>query len=488
MPFVTSSEIKYSVSLTQKSSEKNKWLVFILVAFAVFMSTLDSSIVNVALPAIMDDFHVSMRIIEWVVVIYLLTVSSLLLPFGRLSDIKGRRWVYCRGFCIFSAGSFFCGIADSATWLIVARAFQGVGAAMLMACSPALVVDIFPAKERGKALGIMGTVVAAGLTAGPALGGFLIKAFSWSAIFFINIPIGITAGMAAFFLLKGGKGDISRKENFDWIGAVLFTITLVSFFLAFIKALDWGITSSLIWMLTALSGLSGILLIFLELRSKNPVFDPSLLKIRKFVLPVISALILFASLFIIVFLMPFYLVNPRGFSYDQAGYTMAIPFLCLFFLSPLSGSLSDRIGTRFLCTLGMAILTASLFFLSKLSASSSFLSISWPLILAGVGTAIFLPPNSSVVMSVLPDNLRGVASGTVATARNIGMVAGVALAGLIFNTVFSIKSGGEVFKTYVYEIEPFFMAAFKHSMIAGAVVSALGVIITFVRGPDKKRL
>ena len=144
-----------------KTPHSGKWLVFSLVAVAVFMSTLDGSIVNVALPVIMQDFNVSMHTVEWVVVIYLLTVSSLLLPFGRLSDIKGRRWVYCRGFLIFSAGSFFCGISHNSSWLITARAFQGVGAAMLMACSPALVVDIFPSRERGKALGMVGMVVAA---------------------------------------------------------------------------------------------------------------------------------------------------------------------------------------------------------------------------------------------------------------------------------------------------------------------------------------
>jgi len=187
-----------------------KWLVFSLVAVAVFMSTLDGSIVNVALPVIMQDFNISMNTIEWVVVIYLLTVSALLLPFGSLSDIKGRRWVYCRGFLIFSVGSFFCGIADNSSWLIASRGFQGIGAAMLMACSPALVVDIFPTKERGKALGMVGTVVAAGLTTGPALGGFLIKTFSWNAIFYVNIPIGIVAGAVAFIVLKGGHGDVVR--------------------------------------------------------------------------------------------------------------------------------------------------------------------------------------------------------------------------------------------------------------------------------------
>jgi EmrB/QacA subfamily drug resistance transporter len=465
---------------------KKKWIVFSLVAVAVFMSTLDGSIVNVALPVIMREFNVSMQTVEWVVAIYLLTVSSLLLPFGRLSDIKGRRWVYCRGFFIFSVGSFLCGIADNPLWLIAARSFQGIGAAMLMACSPALVVDIFPSKERGKALGMVGTVVAAGLTAGPAFGGFLINSYSWNAIFYVNIPIGIIAGAVALVVLKGGYGDIPQNEKFDWLGAILLTVTLFSFFLALVKAFDWGFRSSSTIALVGLSVVSGILLVLFELRKKYPVFDPSLLKIRRFCLPVLSALILFAALFTIIFLMPFYLVKPMGFSIDLAGYTMAIPFLCLFFLSPFSGALSDRIGTRALCTIGMAILAASLFFLSQLSASTTFYSLAWRLILVGVGTSIFLPPNSSIVMSVLPANRRGIASGTVATARNIGMMIGVAQAGLIFNLVFRIKSGGETLKLYNKSMEPFFMAAFQYAMLGGAFLACLGVLVAFMRGPDKQ--
>jgi len=226
-------------------------------------------------------------------------------------------------------------------------------------------------------------------------------------------------------------------------------------------------------------------MIFLELRKTYPVFDPSLLKIRRFFLPVLSASILFAALFTIVFLMPFYLVKPRGFSIDSAGYTMAIPFLCLFFLSPFSGALSDRIGTRALCTIGMAILAVSLFFMSRLSASATFYSIAWRLVLVGVGTAIFLPPNSSIVMSVLPANRRGIASGTVATARNIGMMIGVTQAGLIFNWVFRIKSGGETLTVYHQSMEPFFMAAFQYAMLSGALLACLGVFVAFMRGADK---
>ncbi len=448
------------------------------------MSTLDGSIVNVALPAIMKDLRVPMHTVEWVVVIYLLTVSSLLLPFGRLSDIKGRRWVYCRGFVIFAVGSALCGAAPGSPYLIAFRAFQAVGAAMLMACSPALVVDIFPANERGKALGMIGTVVAAGLTSGPAIGGLLIKTFSWRAIFYVNIPIGIAAVVFAHYLLKGSSGDVAREEPFDWLGALLLCATLFGFFLALVKALDWGFDSEITLGLAGISVLTGLWLVLLELRAKHPVMDLSLLKIRLFSLPVFSASLLFAALFTVVFLMPFYLVNPMGLPIDKAGYTMVIPFVCLFFVSPFSGALSDRIGSRWLCTAGMAVVAASLFFLSGLPASTSFFSVAWRLALVGVGTSIFLPPNSNIVMSALPPERRGIASGTVATARNVGMVIGVAQAGLIFNLVFRMESGGLNLKVYAKELEPYFMAGFKYAMLAGAILACIGVVVTFMRGDD----
>ncbi len=166
------------------------------------MSTLDGSIVNIALPSIMADFKVSLSVVEWVIVIYLLTITSLLLSFGRLSDIKGRRVIHSSGMMLFSIGSLLCGMAASAHWLIFSRAIQGVGAAMIMACTPALIIDTFPKSSRGKALGMIGAVVASGLTVGPAVGGFILHHFSWRIIFYINIPIGLITGILVFILLN----------------------------------------------------------------------------------------------------------------------------------------------------------------------------------------------------------------------------------------------------------------------------------------------
>jgi EmrB/QacA subfamily drug resistance transporter len=464
----------------------NKWLVFMLVAGGIFMSTLDSSIVNVALPTIMADFSVTLSTVEWVPMIYLLTISSLLLSFGRLSDIRGRRWVYTWGLVIFSTGSLCCALARNAAWLISARAFQGIGAAMIMACTPALVVDTFPASERGKGLGMVGTVVAAGLTTGPPLGGLLIDLFSWRFIFFINVPIGILTVYFITKLLKGSQADATADESFDWPGAGLLMLSLSCFLLALSHGYDWGYLSYQTLSLLVVSAMTTAVFIRTETRVPHPIVEPSLFSIRLFTLPILSGVTLFISLFTVVFLMPFYLMHPCGYAVDKVGLFMVVPFIFLFFIAPVSGSLYDRLGSRTLCTIGMSILATALFALSWLSDREGAFPIVWRLALVGLGAALFLPPNSSAAMTAVPRRRRGIAAGTVAAARNLGMVMGVALTGAIFNTTFHVLSGGLSLTAYRPELSSVFMASFRYAMVAGGFVAAVGAILAFFRGPENR--
>jgi EmrB/QacA subfamily drug resistance transporter len=464
-----------------------KWLVFSLVAVGIFMSTLDGSIVNVALPTIMKDFGTPMATVEWVMMIYLLTVSALLLPFGRLSDIRGRRWVYSRGLLVFSAGSLLCGAAPGALFLIGARAFQGVGAAMVMACTPALVADAFPPAERGRALGMVGTVVASGLTLGPALGGWIIELFSWPVIFYINIPIGSVTAVIVDRLLRGGAADVQRPEAFDWAGAAFLLVWLSTALVAITHAYEWGATSVRVFVLAGVSAAALVGLVVVERRVSHPIVEPSLLTARLFVFPLASATILFIGLFSMVFLMPFFMQHPAGFSVSHTGHLMITPFVFLFAVSPVSGWLYDRMGSRLLCTLGMAILAAALLALSRLTPAAGDLDIAWRMGLAGLGTAIFISPNSAAIIGAVPPARRGLAASTVATARNLGMVLGIALAGATFNAAFAAASGGGHFETYRPEIAPIFMAAYRRAMMAGAIAAGLGVIASWLRGPERSR-
>jgi EmrB/QacA subfamily drug resistance transporter len=470
---------------TKSFPKTQNWLIFFMVAIGIFMATLDGSIVNIALPSIMADFAVPLATIQWVVMIYLLTVTSLLLSFGRLSDILGRRMIYSLGLCLFSLGSLFCGIAPSAHWLIGARLFQGLGAAMTMACTPALLIDTFPETERGRAIGMMGAVVASGLTAGPVLGGLLIHYFSWRAIFYINIPIGLFTSAGVFFLLKGSKADITRPETFDWPGAALLAILLGSLLMAITHAYDWGYFSFPTLSLLTISILAAIFLLYVETRVRHPILSRALFSIRLFSMPILSAVILFVCLFALVFLMPFYLIHPGGYPANVVGGIMACIFISLFVVSPFSGTLFDRIGSRMLCTLAMAIIAFSLFSLATIPANASLFSIIWRISLAGIGTAVFLPPNSAAAFSAVSPESRGVASATVAAARNLGMVLGVAITGAIFNSVFYKLSNGLSLKEYHPALEGIFMDSFHFVMLAGGFIAILGMIIAFLRGPEQ---
>ena len=465
-----------------------RWQVFVLVAVGIFMATLDGSIVNIAVPTIMRELNVSVAAVQWVVMIYLLTVTSLLLGFGRLSDIHGRRRVYSLGLFIFAAGSLCCGLAANIPWLIASRLFQGLGAAMIMACTPALIVDAFPPEERGRALGFIGSVVASGLTTGPVLGGLLLHFFSWRAIFLINVPIGLVTAVLVHVMLQGSQADIVRRESFDWLGAIMLAVCLTPLLLAVTHGYEWGYLSWPILLLVATFLAGGVGLVLVEKRAVHPILDSQLFRIRLFALPILAAIVIFASLFSLVFLMPFYLLNPGGFAIDQAGYLMATIFVFLFIVSPLSGSLSDRIGSRLLCTCGTGIVAIALYLLAHLPAGASIFAIVWRLALAGIGMAVFIPPNSATAMNNVPPHRRGVASATVAAARNLGMVLGVAVSGAVFNSSFHRLSSGVDMNHYGPALEPVFMKAFHIAMVGGALVALAGVAISFLRGPEPRKI
>ena len=455
-----------------------------LVGTSIFMSTLDSSIVNVALPFIMQDLKTDIQTIQWVVLSYLLTVSSLLLTFGRLSDIKGRRLLYLAGFSIFSAGSLCCGLSPTPLILILSRVIQGAGAAMLMACSQALIVDAFPLKERGKALGMNGAVVAAGLTTGPAIGGVILDYLSWPYIFFINIPIGLFAVIAGLMLLNDENTRTGSREPMDKAGSLMLMMALTGLILFLTHLPKWGFFSMGSVVCLAVWIVASIGFLINEQKTAYPLFDMALLKIRLFILPVASAGIQFACLFVIVFMMPFFLTYPCEFSASKTGLVMIVPFLFLLVVSPVSGMLHDRYGSRRLCMAGMGLMTASFAALFFVRPSGEIWSVMWRVAFAGIGTGLFVSPNNTTAMSNAPLKRRGIASGAVATARTVGMVIGVALAGLVFNSSFSMLTGGAALETYQSGMEAFFMSSFRKTIIMGIVLCLFGLCVTYARGRE----
>ncbi len=410
-----------------------KWLVLLAVGIGTFMSALDGSVVNTVLPVVRQTFQSQVATIEWVVVIYLLVVSGLLLTFGRLGDLRGQRRVYLAGFVVFVLGSAMCGLAPTAGLLVAFRGFQALGAAMLFANSPAIITKAFPAAQRGQALGIQATMTYLGLTVGPSLGGWLTDVISWRAVFYINIPVGIIALILSWINVPRDVPE-ERGQRFDLTGALLFMAGLVALLLALNEGAEWGWGSPVIIGLIAGSLVVLAVFVWWEGRVPSPMLDLSLFKSPVFSASTASAVGNYIALYSVLFLLPFYMIQGRGLDPAHAGLLLTAQPLVMAVAAPISGTLSDRIGSRLPATLGMLILAVGLYLLSRIGPQSPLTMIVIGLGVCGLGTGIFVSPNNSALMGAAPRARQGIAAGMLATARNVGMVLGIGLSGAILTS------------------------------------------------------
>ncbi len=452
-----------------------KWLVLVAVGVGTFMSALDSSVVNIVLPQVNASFGSSITSIEWVVTVYLLVVSGLLLSFGRLGDLRGHKSVYLLGFGIFVAGSALCGLAPSVGALVAFRGLQAIGAAILFANGPAILTRNFPPAQRGQALGLQATMTYLGLTVGPSLGGWLASQFSWRAVFYINVPIGL---LALALCIRFIPRDLPSRsdERFDLAGATTFMLGLVGLMLALNQGSSWGWNSPAVIGLLLASALMLVLFVNIERRVRDPMLDLGLFRHRIFTAATVSAVLNYVCLYTMIFLLPFYLEDGRGLNTAQAGLLMTAEPLVMAVVAPISGTLSDRIGSRLLSTLGMAILAGGLFYLSHLGPVSPLYMVPLALGIVGLGIGIFIAPNTSALMGSAPRHRQGVAAGVLATARNVGMVLGVGLAGAVFTTIRANHAG-----------EAGLYAGFQASLLAATALACVGIVTSFVRGKGPAR-
>jgi EmrB/QacA subfamily drug resistance transporter len=389
-----------------------------------FLAPLDSSIVNIALPDIATHLNTTLTSVTWVADAYLLASATLLLSMGRLGDTWGLRNLYVWGLLIFGLGSLSCALSPTLAILIGSRVLQAVGASMLFAAGPAIVARTFPPQKRGAALGIISLAVAAGLTAGPALGGILVGTFGWPSIFMINVPLSVVAAAIAWFTLSE---DESIGESFDVLGAVLAGGALLSLLGGLTEAGTLGPGSIEIIGAFVASAFLGVTFIWWEGKATHPMVDLRLFRSERFSAGLAAALLAYMALFSITFTMPFYLLRARGMKETQAGLILTVLALTMALIGPFAGRLSDRIGSRVLSTVGMIVLAAGLAVMSTLHPASSLWLIGGCLFLAGAGIAIFQTPNTASVLSATPRQNAGVGSAFIAEARNVGMAVGIAL-------------------------------------------------------------
>jgi EmrB/QacA subfamily drug resistance transporter len=479
---------------TGKTEEVNKWIVLAIVAIGVFMATLDTSIVNISLPTIARYFNVPLNgLVAWVVIAYLVVSAALLLTAGRLADMIGRKWVWVTGLIIFTISSALCGAAPSLELLIAARALQGLGSALTMAVSPSMLTAAFSPRERGKALGINAVIVSLGVSSGPTLGGLITENFSWRWIFLVNIPLGVI-GIAATLLFLTEKSH-QNPSKFDPVGAVLLALGLASLTLGLSFGQEWGWTSLPIIGLGLTMVVTLVGLVMVERRISNPVIALSLFQRRNFVSANVSQVLSFVGLFAVSFMLPFYFEQLRGFSTEESGLLLTPLPLTIAFIAPLSGSLADRIGTRWLATAGLIIAGAGLILLAQINAQSSVWDIVWRLILIGAGQAIFQTPNNSALMGAAPRSLQGSAAGMLATGRVVGQSLSVALAGAIFASLGGAQAGSDLVRqraagtltsAQTASLDQTFLAGFQLAFMVCAGVILLGVGVALVRDQEQR--
>jgi EmrB/QacA subfamily drug resistance transporter len=460
---------------SQKSHRK--WWVLLSIGIGTFMTALDTSVVNTVLPVIRKTFQTEVASVEWVVMIYLLVLSALLLSFGRLGDLRGHKIIYISGFVVFVGSSMLCGLAPNVLILVICRGFQALGAAMLAANSPAILTKSFPSEQRGKVLGLQATMTYLGLTVGPSFGGWLASVAGWQAVFYINLPIGILAIWLSLISIPPDKAHKSN-ERFDWLGAVLFMIALSALLLGLNRGHNWGWNSSPILILLGGSVALFMLFYYVERKVINPMLDLSLFSKRRFTLTASSAVLNYIGVYSVIFLMPFYLIQGRMLTSAEAGLLLTAQPVVMAIIAPLSGTLSDRWGTRWPAVIGMSILTVGLFLLALLGPESSTRTIVLSLGVMGLGTGMFISPNNSALMGAAPRHRQGIAAGILATSRNLGMVLGVGISGSIFTTLISHGVGSAAVSDVGGAI---FFKAIQASFLVAAGIGFIGVFTSASR-------
>ncbi len=469
-----------------------KWIALSVTTIGALMSAIDGTIVILALPDMMEKLHADLIEMVWVIMGYILISTVFLLTFGRVADMLGRVRMYNLGFVVFTVGSALCGFSQSATQLILFRLVQGAGAALMMVNSPAIITEVFPPNERGRALGINGITWALGGIVGPLLGGLILTAADWRWIFFINVPIGIFGTLWGYRALH----ELSKPkqgERFDPWGALTFSLGLVALLIALTLGIDFSWTSLPILSLFALFVVMLVVFFTWERRATNPVLDLSLFKQRVYNFSVLAAMLQSLAMFAVNFLIVFYLQGVRG--YDPL--TAAIMLIPLSVVSavvgPLSGLLADHIGARIPATLGVLLQAGALvLFITRLSPTTPYLEIALGLALMGLGGGLFWSPNTSAAMNSAAVNRLGIASATLATLRQTGMVTSFAVAlavaagSLPHQVVMNLFVGTNV--ALGSQAMQAFIVGIQNAFIVSAVLCLVAAGFSLVRGKeDRKR-
>ena len=452
------------------------------------MSVVDHGSVLVALPEIESHFGTDLPTVQWVVLGYLLAISALLLPMGRLGDIVGRKQVYIGGFTVFIVAAAVAGFAPSLEVLIGAKVVQGIGSAMIQGNGMAAIIAAFPGSERGKALGTHLSVVGTGAIVGPVLGGFLVSALGWRAVFFVNVPVGLVTIALTGLVLRADRtvqeDAEGRRPTFDWVGAALSGLALLFFLLVMGNGdrLGWTSSGVVAGWITAVLLLGAF--IWWELRTPSPLLELRLFLRKLFALGVAAGWIsFFGGSATARFLMPFYLQRVLEYSPRDIGLMMTPAALCMLIVGPFAGRLSDRYGWRRLTTTGLSLSAVAWFIMAtQLRADSSVALVITMLMLHGIGTGLFNSPNNSSILSAVERSRYGVISALTQLVRNSANVTSIALATTVVVLTMGSLGVEPSLDAVSPEVADAFVSGLHRAFFLMAGLLVLGVVISLVQG------
>jgi EmrB/QacA subfamily drug resistance transporter len=453
--------------MEDKAAKRSALVIAALMSFA---SPFMISAINVAMPAIQEEFSVNAVLLSWVATSYILATAAALVPVGKIADIYGRRVVYLSGISLFTVTSLLCAFAGSVEMLISIRIFQGIGAAMVVSTGFAIITSVFPVNERGRAIGINVAAVYIGLSSGPFLGGILTQYFTWKSIFLTGVPIGLASIALIYLFLKEEWAD-ARGEKFDATGSLVYCVSLV--------LLMYGISElpGMFGLWFIIPGSTGLVFfVYHEMKIENPVFEVRLFtENRIFAFSCLASLINYAATFGVTFLLSLYLQYITGLSPRAAGFVLVAQPVVQALFSPFAGKLSDRVEPGIIASSGMGLTVIGLLLLVFIRPDTPISLIVFILILQGLGFALFSSPNMNAIMSSVEKRHYGIASGAVATMRTVGMTISMAIVTLIF----SYCIGNAAITPEVYGE---FIKSVKIALIVFTVLCTAGIYFSSARG------
>jgi EmrB/QacA subfamily drug resistance transporter len=432
--------LKFKKSPNEQASRKpvvqsphKKWWVMLGIGLSVLITNLNNSIVNIALPTLVKTFDTDFATIQLVVLSYLLVMNTLVLGAGRLGDLLGKKRLYLIGLVLLTISSILCGLSPSVHFLIGFRSLQGLGAVFISALGVAIITQVFPDFQRGRALGIISAITSLGVVLGPSIGGLLISLFGWRTIFLANVPIGIFAYFIVFKFVPAFPVAQTRQQ-FDWLGGIAVMATLSCFALGMIKGQNQGFDSvvSLTLLITAAIGLLCFLTI--EARMKEPMLDLQIFRNLQLSLSLLVGFLVFIVLAGIIFVLPFFLELVLNYPTRQVGLMLAVPPILGGTIAPISGSLSDRFGTRIISVIGLALMVCGCLLISTFDIQLTNLGYILRIAPFAIGFGMFQSPNNSAILGRAPREQLGIVSGLLSLSRTLGQTTGVPLLGSLFTT------------------------------------------------------